>query len=116
VLEIELGQVQKRVLDSTTCPFLFRITREGRESLLQEGTDQRYGARHLKRAIESNVLCQLSRLLATGQVRQGDVLLIDRHRYEEGLVFMRDKEKSSNPKIHFPMPNPRQAMALEAQV
>jgi ATP-dependent Clp protease ATP-binding subunit ClpA len=66
VLEIELGQVQKRVLDSTTCPFLFRITREGREFLLQEGTDQRYGARHLKRAIESNVLCPLSRLLAMG--------------------------------------------------
>src|SRR6516164_10019853 len=52
VLEIELGQVQKRVLDSTTRPFLFRMTSEGREFLLQEGTDQRYGARHLKRAIE----------------------------------------------------------------
>jgi len=116
VLEIELGQVQKRVLDSTTRPFLFRITRESREFLLQEGTDQRYGARHLKRAIESNVVCPLSRLLATGQVQQGDVLLIDRHRYEEGLVFMRDKEKSSNLKIHFPMPNSGQVMASEAQV
>src|SRR5499425_384664 len=52
VLEIELRNVQKRVLDSTTRPFLFRITEEGREFLLQEGTDQRYGARHLKRAIE----------------------------------------------------------------
>ena len=96
VLEIELGQVQKRVLDSTTRPFLIRITREGREFLLQEGTDQRYGARHLKRAIEGNVVCPLSRLLATGQVQQGDVLLIDRHRYEEELVFMRNKEKPSN--------------------
>jgi ATP-dependent Clp protease ATP-binding subunit ClpB len=116
VLEIELEQVQKRVLDSTTRPFLLRITREGREFLLQEGTDQRYGARHLKRAIERNVVCPLSRLLATGQVRQGDVLLIDRHRYEDGLVFMRDKEKSSNPKIHFPMPNPGPVVASEAQV
>src|ERR1700720_3089330 len=50
VLEIELGQVQKRVLDSTKARFLFRITGDGREFLLQEGTDQRYGARHLKRA------------------------------------------------------------------
>jgi formate hydrogenlyase transcriptional activator len=46
VLEIELRQVQKRVSDSTARPFLFRITGEGREFLLQEGTDQRYGARH----------------------------------------------------------------------
>jgi ATP-dependent Clp protease ATP-binding subunit ClpB len=52
VLEIELRQVQKRVLDSTTHPFLFRITSEGREFLLKEGADQRYGARQLKRAIE----------------------------------------------------------------
>src|ERR1700730_639984 len=87
VLEIELRQVQKRVLDSTTRPFLFRITSEGREFLLEEGTDQRYGARHLKRAIERNVVCALSRLLATGQLHQGDVLLIDWHRGEEGLVF-----------------------------
>src|SRR6266850_8331026 len=38
VLEIELGQVRKRVSDSMTSPFLFRITSEGRQFLLQEGT------------------------------------------------------------------------------
>jgi len=96
VLEIELGQVQKRVLDCTTRPFLFRITSKGREFLLQEGTDQRYGARHLKRAIERYVVCPLSRLLATAQVQQGDVLLIDRHPGEEGLAFRRDTEKRSS--------------------
>src|SRR5208282_3812584 len=52
VLEIELGQVQQRVLETAKGQFLFRVTAQGREFLLQEGTDQRYGARHLKRAIE----------------------------------------------------------------
>ena len=117
VLEIELRQIQKRVLDSTTRPFLFRITSEGREFLLEEGTDQRYGARHLKRAIERNVVCPLSRLLATGQVNQGDVLLIDRHRGDEGLVFLRDTQKrSSGPKIDFPVPDSGQLMTSEARV
>jgi ATP-dependent Clp protease ATP-binding subunit ClpB len=117
VLEIELRQVQKRVLDSTTCPFLFRITSEGREFLLEEGTDQRYGARHLKRAIERNVVCPLSRLLATGQVHQGDVLLIDRRRGDEALVFLRDVEKrSSSSKIDFPVPDSGQLMTAEARV
>jgi ATP-dependent Clp protease ATP-binding subunit ClpB len=96
VLEIELGQVQKRVLDSTRGPFLFRITSEGREFLLQEGTDQRYGARHLKRAIERHVVSPLARLLATEQVRPGDVLLIDRHPDEKGLAFLRDTEQWSS--------------------
>ena len=93
VLEIELGQVQKRVLDSTTRPFLFRVTTAGRQFLLEEGTDQRYGARHLKRAIERYLVCPLSRLLATAQVRSGDVLLVDRHPGDKGLAFLKDTEK-----------------------
>jgi len=101
VLEIELGQVQNRLLDSTTGHFLFRITREGRQFLLQEGTDQRYGARHLKRAIERFVVSPLARLLTTAQVRPGDVLLIDRHPGEKGLAFLIDTEQRS---CYPPMP------------
>ena len=52
VLNIELGQVQRRVLETAKGQFLFRVTDAGRDFLLREGTDQRYGARHLKRAIE----------------------------------------------------------------
>jgi len=107
VLEIELGQVQKRVSDSTARPFLFRITDEGRQFLLQEGTDQRYGARHLKRAIERYLVCAIARLLATAQVHQGDVLVIDRYPGERGLAFLRDTEKrSSYSKMPFAVSNP----------
>ncbi len=101
VLEIELGQVQKRVSDSMTSPFLFRVTSEGRQFLLEEGTDQRYGARHLKRAIERYLVFPLARLLATAQVRSGDVLLIDRHAGENGLAFLMDTEQRS---CYAPMP------------
>jgi ATP-dependent Clp protease ATP-binding subunit ClpA len=117
VLDIELRQVQKRVLDSTTQPFFFRITSEGREFLLEEGTDQRYGTRHLKRAIERNVVCPLSRLLATGQLHQGDLVLIDRQHGDEGLVFLRDTEtRSSGSKIDFPIQGSGQLMTVEARV
>ena len=95
VLDIELEQVQKRISDSTARSFLFQITNKGRQFLLQEGTDQRYGARHLKRAIERFLVCPLARLLATAQVRPGDVLLIDRHPGEKGLAFLRDTELRS---------------------
>jgi ATP-dependent Clp protease ATP-binding subunit ClpB len=113
VLDIELRQVQKRVLDSTTHPFLFRITRKGREFLLEEGTDQRYGARHLKRAIERYVVYPIARLLATAQVHQGDALVIDHHLGEEGLVFLREKEMRSS---DLPLPNSGQLMTAEARV
>ena len=116
VLDIELRQVQKRVLDSTTRPFLFRITSEGREFLLEEGTDQRYGARHLKRAIERYVVYPIARLLATAQVHQGDALVIAHHLGEQGLVFLRDTEnRSADPKIDFRLANSGQLMAAEAR-
>ena len=113
VLEIELRNVQKRVLDAATRTFLFRITEEGRAFLLQEGTDQRYGARHLKRAIERYVVYPIARLLATAQVHQGDALVIDHHLGEEGLVFLRDKENRSS---DLPLPNSGQLMVAEARV
>src|SRR6266481_9196184 len=113
VLEIELRQVQKRVLDSTTRPFLFRITSEGREFLLEEGTDQRYGARHLKRAIERYVVYPIARLLATAQVHHGDALDIDHHLGEEGLVFLRDTENRSS---DLPLPNSGKLMSAEARL
>ncbi len=93
VLEIELSNVQRRVLDAATRPFLFRITEEGRAFLLQEGTDQRYGARHLKRAIERYLVHPIARLLATAQVHQGDVLVIDRNPADKALAFLRDPER-----------------------
>jgi ATP-dependent Clp protease ATP-binding subunit ClpB len=95
VLEIELSNVQKRVLDAATRPFLFRITEEGRTFLLREGTDQRYGARHLKRAIERHVVYPIARLLATAQVHEGDVLVIDKHPVDKTLTFLRDPERQA---------------------
>ena len=112
VLEIELKQVQKGVLDSTTRPFLFRITNEG-QFLLEEGTDQRYGARHLKRAIERYLVYPIARLLATVQVHQGDAVVVDHHFGEERLVFLRDKENRSS---DLPLPNSGQLMIAEARV
>jgi ATP-dependent Clp protease ATP-binding subunit ClpB len=114
VLEIELGQVQKRVLDSTARPFLFRITREGRQFLLQEGTDQRYGACHLKRAIERYVVSPLARLLATAQVQSGDVLLIDRHPGEIGLAFLKERRPFPG-QMPFVVPNSMNLAAAEVR-
>ena len=92
VLDIELGMVQKRVLDTATGKFLFRVTDAGREFLLREGTDQRYGARHLKRAIERFLVYPLANLLATQQVRVGDLVRVDWDGVHNELTFVRERE------------------------
>ena len=97
VLEIELGQVQQRVLETAKGQFLFRVTEAGRDFLLQEGTDQRYGARHLKRAIERHVVYPLANLLATEQVHLGDLVCIDWNKEHNRLGFTREGENLAIP-------------------
>jgi ATP-dependent Clp protease ATP-binding subunit ClpB len=90
ILEIELGMVQQRVLDTGRGHFLFRATPTARRFLLQEGTDFKYGARHLKRAIEKYVVYPLANLLATKQVRFGELLVLDRNEGERCLSLHRE--------------------------
>jgi ATP-dependent Clp protease ATP-binding subunit ClpB len=97
VLEIELGQVQQRVLETAKGQFLFRVTDTGRDFLLQEGTDQRYGARHLKRSIERHVVYPLANLLATEQVHLGDLVCIDWNKEQDSLTFTREGENLTIP-------------------
>ena len=77
---------------ATYRPFLFRISEEVRQFLLAEGTDQRYGARHLNRAIERFLIHPLARLLTTDQLLAGDRLLIDLHPAKNCLAFAKDTE------------------------
>jgi ATP-dependent Clp protease ATP-binding subunit ClpB len=105
VLEIELGQVQQRVLETARGQFLFRVTSAAREFLLQEGTDQRYGARHLKRAIERHIVYPLANLLATEQVHLGDLICIDFNKKQNCLTFVREGENLAMP-VRRPEPAP----------
>jgi ATP-dependent Clp protease ATP-binding subunit ClpB len=112
VLDIELGQVQQRVLETAKGQFLFRVTGPGKEFLLQEGTDQRYGARHLKRAIERHVVYPLANLLATEQIHLGDLVCIDWDRDQDRLSFIREGENLAMPARRLePSPPPRLAKA-----
>jgi ATP-dependent Clp protease ATP-binding subunit ClpA len=78
ILEIELGMVQQRILQATgNNQFVFTCTPKVKQFLLNEGTDLKYGARHLKRAIERFVVFPLANLVATGQVKLGDFIRID---------------------------------------
>jgi ATP-dependent Clp protease ATP-binding subunit ClpA len=91
ILEIELGMVQQRILQATgNNQFVFSCTQKVKRLLLEEGTDPKYGARHLKRAIEKNIVFQLANLVATGQIKLGDFIRIDRK--ENQLTFTKEAE------------------------
>jgi len=83
ILELELTRVQERVFEGT--PFLFRLSDAAKEYLLAEGSDAKYGARHLKRAIERALVYPMANLIATEQVRSGDLVAVD---LDEGASLM----------------------------
>jgi len=98
-LEIELGIVQQRLLGTGRQQFLLRVTPSAKRFLLQEGTDIKYGARHLKRAIEKFLVCPLANLRATEQVRFGDLLVIDWDGRTSHLSFEKEGEAAVAPAI-----------------
>ena len=93
VLGLELGILQQRILNSaTTTPFVFSLTEEAKDYLLQEGTDMKYGARHLKRAIDSALVHPMSNLIATQQVRTGDLIKVDFDPETNQMTFAKEAE------------------------
>jgi ATP-dependent Clp protease ATP-binding subunit ClpA len=89
--------LQQRVLHLANGRFLFSVTRSGKDFLLREGIDVKYGARHLKRAIERYVVFPLANLLATGQVSLGDLVSIDWNSSENRLTFLKEVEAALLP-------------------
>jgi ATP-dependent Clp protease ATP-binding subunit ClpB len=88
IVDIELEMVRERILNATAGkPFAISITDGAREFLLAEGTDPRYGARHLKRAIERLLVQPLSNLMASGQIRRGDYVRVSHRAGSPSLIF-----------------------------
>jgi ATP-dependent Clp protease ATP-binding subunit ClpB len=91
IIDIELEMVQERIhaaIDDDS--LVMSVTDGARDFLLQEGTDARYGARHLKRAIERLLVQPVSNLLATGQIQRGDCIRVSHRDNSPSLVFFRE--------------------------
>ncbi len=93
ILGLELGILQTRIFNSSmTTPFVFSVSEEAKDFLLREGTDMKYGARHLKRAIDRALVHPMSNLIATQQVRGGDLIKVDFDADNNQLTFAKEAE------------------------
>ena len=98
ILRLEIESVQDRLHRATgTAAITLTVKDTAQDYLLQEGTDPRYGARYLKRAVERSVVQPISNLIATGQVRAGDSLSVDFEPSFRRLIFLRQGEETLPP-------------------
>src|ERR1051326_5594223 len=87
ILDLELQAVQDRIMLSAGTKFVFQCSSEAKNMLLDEGIDYKYGARHLKRAVERFLVYPLSNLVATGQIGLGDLVFVGLNTDTKRLVF-----------------------------
>ncbi|HEV7395843.1 MAG TPA: AAA family ATPase [Pyrinomonadaceae bacterium] len=87
ILDLELQAVQDRIMASAGTKFVFQLSDTAKDMLLEEGLDFKYGARHLKRAVERFLVYPLSNLVATSQVGLGDLVHVDLDELTHKLIF-----------------------------
>jgi ATP-dependent Clp protease ATP-binding subunit ClpB len=93
IVDIELEMVQERIQSAAEGKLFFmNVTESAKSFLLEEGTDFRYGARHLKRAIERLLVQPLANLMASGQIRCGDYIHVSHENGAGALLFGREAE------------------------
>lgn len=100
VLEIELDEVERRIQNAQGgTHFEMKVTESAEDFLLMEGTDVRYGARPLKRAIERFLVQPLSNLIVTGQIRPGDCIRVSHCGPAAELAFLREATWFQAPEV-----------------
>jgi ATP-dependent Clp protease ATP-binding subunit ClpA len=91
IVDIELDVLQQRLQTTAgVMPFDLSVNLSARQLLLKEGTDSRYGARPLKRAIERLLVQPLANLIASGQIRRGDCIGVTHPEGSTSLAFYRE--------------------------
>lgn len=74
IIDLELVSFYKRVHD---LGYSLEITQSAKDFLAEKGYDKQYGARPLKRAIQSHIEDALADILLRGESKQGDTILVD---------------------------------------
>lgn len=95
VLAVEIEKVESRLSHATGKEIKLRLSEQAMQFLLREGADSRYGARHLKRALERRLVFPFSSLVATGQMESAGMLNIGFDQRSRKLTFCKQAVQSS---------------------
>jgi len=89
IVELLLMDVQKRLSDQG---IRLEVTREAKERIVSEGTDPKYGARPLRRAVQKMVEDHLSEAILAGNIQENQTVRID---YRDGKMDVQPLEEKA---------------------
>ena len=98
IVDIQVAGVSQRLTDRR---ITLDVTDSAREWLANTGCDPAYGARPLRRLVQTEVGDQLARMLLAGKVHDGDTVLVDQTGGEhlELSAWASDQIVSDNPDV-----------------
>ena len=98
IVDIQVAQVSARLADRR---IKLDVTDSARDWLANTGYDPAYGARPLRRLVQTEVGDQLARMLLAGKVHDGDTVLVDQTGGEhlELSAWASDQIVSDNPDV-----------------
>ena len=98
IVDIQVAGVSRRLTDRR---ITLDVTDSAREWLANTGYDPAYGARPLRRLVQTEVGDQLARMLLAGKVHDGDTVLVDQTGGEhlELSAWASDQIVSDNPDV-----------------
>ncbi|TSC99242.1 MAG: ATP-dependent Clp protease ATP-binding subunit ClpC, partial [Candidatus Peregrinibacteria bacterium Greene1014_49] len=85
IVDLQIAKVQKRLEDKGIS---ISVTKKALEHLASEGYDPAFGARPLKRLIQTTILDELALEIVEGKVKEGDTVVIDE---SKGKIVMQKK-------------------------
>jgi ATP-dependent Clp protease ATP-binding subunit ClpB len=85
IVDINLGRLNKRLADRR---ITVEVTQAAKDWLAMTGFDPVYGARPLRRLIQTSIEDQLARKVLSGEVHEGDTVVFDVDETSDGLVIV----------------------------
>ncbi len=93
IFEIMVNEIRDRLKEQN---IKLEITRKAREYLIDEGFDEKFGARPLRRVLQKKIEDPLSLEILRGRFGNGDTVLVD---FKNNEIVFRKKRKSIRKKV-----------------
>jgi ATP-dependent Clp protease ATP-binding subunit ClpB len=89
IVDIQLEYLSKRLAERK---ITLKLTKAARDLIAERGYDPQFGARPLKRTIQSDLENPLAKAIIAGKIKEGDTISADcPEKGEEALVFKKVK-------------------------
>jgi ATP-dependent Clp protease ATP-binding subunit ClpC len=89
IVDLELRNVSNRLKSKQ---LTFEFSTAAKDFLVEQGYDEKFGARPLRRSIERYLEDSLAESILGGEIKEGEVIRVDLNEAKEGLSFDQDQQ------------------------